>query len=344
MKKFFSKKFGFGVLMVISTLSLASTAAYYSVFGLSSLFAGARTEVIIMATALEVSKLIVASYLHNNWQKIGVLLRTYLTIGVGVLMLITSAGIYGFLTSAYQTTADQLTIVEKQTNVIQLKRDRFSESLDGYTIERTQLNESITELTKGLSNNTIQYKDSETGEIITTTSSSTRRVLNAQLDDMKIQRNDVSMKMEALTDSITKLDLQILDLESNNEVAAEIGPLRYMSEITNKPMGVIVNWFTLLIVFVFDPMAIAMVIALNKFIGRDEDGKNVQIKEVQDWESQIKKNDEILATKKAPAEDKITKEEFMQQLDDVENSIKAKEKKSKIYGVVSKPYSDGIKS
>ena len=156
---------------------------------------------------------------------------------------------------------DQLSIVEKQTNVIELKRERFSESLDGYIIERQQLSESISELTKGLSNNTIQYKDRETGEIITTTSSSTRRVLNAQLDDMKEQRNSVSIKMEALTDSITKLDLQILDLESNNEVAAEIGPLRYMSEITGKPMGVIVNWFTLLIVFVFDPLAIIMVIA-----------------------------------------------------------------------------------
>jgi len=346
MKKFFSKKFGFGVLMIISTLSLASTAAYYSVFGLSSLFAGARTEVIIMATALEVSKLIVASYLHNNWKKIGVLLRTYLTIGVGVLMLITSAGIYGFLTSAYQTTADQLTIVEKQTNVIQLKRDRFSESLDGYSIERTQLNESITELTKGLSNNTIQYKDRETGEIITTTSSSTRRVLSAQLDDMKLQRNDVSMKMEALTDSITKLDLQILDLESNNEVAAEIGPLRYMSEITNKPMGVIVNWFTLLIVFVFDPMAIAMVIAVNKFIAIDEDETPPnRSKRLSDWESQIKKNEEILATKKTASEDNITKEEFMQKLNDVEKTIKQKEsKKTKMYGSVSKPYSDVVKS
>ena len=181
-------------------------------------------------------------------------------------MIITSAGIYGFLTSAYQTTADQLTIVDKQVAVVQMKRDRFSESLEGYKIERTQLNNSITELTKGLSNNTIQYTDS-LGRIITTTSSSTRRVLNAQLDDMKEQRNRVSIKMETVTDSITKLDLQILDLESNNEVAAEIGPLRYMAKITGKSMDVIVNWFTLMIVFVFDPMAIAMVIAINKYIG-----------------------------------------------------------------------------
>lgn len=275
MKKILTRKNLFILLMVLSTFTLAGSAAYYSVFGLSSLFAGARFEVIIMAGSLEVAKLIVASYLHNNWKNVG-WLKWYLTLAVGVLMVITSAGIYGFLTSAYQTTADQLSIVEKQTNVIELKRERFSESLDGYIIERQQLSESISELTKGLSNNTIQYKDRETGEIITTTSSSTRRVLNAQLDDMKVQRNSVSIKMEALTDSITKLDLQILDLESNNEVAAEIGPLRYMSEITGKPMGVIVNWFTLLIVFVFDPLAIAMVIALNKITAtkNEYDGSN----------------------------------------------------------------------
>ena len=75
-KNFFSKKIGFGFLMVFSTLSLAGTAAYYSVFGLSSLFAGAKTEVIIMASALELAKLIVASYLHNHWSKLGLLLKS----------------------------------------------------------------------------------------------------------------------------------------------------------------------------------------------------------------------------------------------------------------------------
>jgi hypothetical protein len=73
--------------------------------------------------------------------------------------------------------------------------------------------------------------------------------------------------MEALTDSITSLDLKVLDMESNNEVAAEVGPLRYLSKITGKSMDIIVNWFTLLIVFVFDPLAVAMVIAINKYIG-----------------------------------------------------------------------------
>lgn len=255
--------------MIVSTLALAGSAAYYSVFGLSSLFAGAKFEVIIMAGALEFSKLIIASYLHNHWSKAG-WMKWYLTLAVGVLMIITSAGIYGFLTSAYQKTADQLGVMEKQINVIELKKDRFQEQLDYYNTEKVSLSNSIADLRNGITNNKIQYKDT-LGNIITTQSSSTRKLLTKELDLAVQSRSEVSVKIESVTDSITKLDLQILDLESNNEVAAEIGPLRYMAEITNKPMNVIVNWFTLLIVFVFDPLAIAMVIALNKLLGRKDD-------------------------------------------------------------------------
>jgi hypothetical protein len=255
--------------MIISTFSVAGSAAYYSVFGLSSLFAGARFEVIIMAAALEVAKLVTASYLHNNWSKAG-WMKWYLTLAVGILMVITSLGIYGFLTSAYQTTADQLGIVEKQVKVIELKRDRFQEQLDYYNIEKSNLTKSILDLRNGISNNRIQYTDT-LGRIITTQSSSTRKLLTKELNTAVETRAGINVKLEQLTDSITKLELQVLDIESNNEVAAEIGPLRYMAELTKKPMNVIVNWFTLLIVFVFDPLAIAMVIALNKLLGRKDD-------------------------------------------------------------------------
>jgi len=270
MKKFFNKRTGFVLLMIVSTLALAGSAAYYSVFGLSSLFAGAKTEVIIMAGALEFSKLIIASYLHNHWNNAG-WMKWYLTLAVGVLMVITSAGIYGFLTSAYQKTADQLGVMDKQVQVIELKKERFQEQLDYFNVEKKELSESITELRNGLSNNVIQYKDKETGQIITTSSSSQRKVLTQQLESAVESRDDISKKIEVFTDSITSLDLQILDLESNNEVAAEVGPLRYMAEITGKPMNVIVNWFTLLIVFVFDPLAISMVIALNKLTNKEDD-------------------------------------------------------------------------
>jgi hypothetical protein len=336
---FFSKRVWFGILMVISTLTLSISAAYYSVFGLSSLFAGAKNEVIIMASALEFSKLIVASYLHNNWNKINTLLKTYLTMGVLILMLITSAGIYGFLTSAYQKTADQLGVLDKQTEVVELKKNRFQESLESYQLEKEQLNESISELSKGLSNNVIQYKDKETGEIITTTSSSTRRALESQLNDSKEQRNSISIKIETLIDSITKLDLQILDMESNNEVAAEIGPLRYLSKITGKSMDVIVNWFTLLIVFVFDPLAVAMVIAINKYIGGNKEDEVESLLSKKDIEVILKSNENPpQPTEKLKEASKVYKEEVKPKV----------ESKKEFYGEtkppVTKRYNDSVKS
>lgn len=272
MKKTINKRNIFIFIMFISTFMLATSAAYYSVFGLSSLFAGAKNEVIILASSLEFSKLIVASYLHNHWKTTG-WIKYYLTLSVFVLMIITSAGIYGFLTSAYQKTSDELTILNKNISVLELKKDRYNNQLSMLIVEKQSLGESITELSKGLSNNVIQYKDRETGQIITTTSSSTRRVLERQLIESKEQRNVVSIKIESLSDSVTNIDFKILKTQSNSEVTAEIGTLRYLSKITNKPMDTVVNWFTLLIVFVFDPLAIAMVLALNKLTYSDKPKK-----------------------------------------------------------------------
>ena len=135
------------------------------------------------------------------------------------------------------------------SSVIEMKKSRYNEQLNGYTSEKTQLASSITELTKGLSNNKVQWRDKETGQIITSTSSKTRKVLQSQLNDFKKQRDKVSLKIENLTDSVTKLDLQVLDLQSNSEVANEIGPLKYVSELLDKPMNQVVNWFILIFIF-----------------------------------------------------------------------------------------------
>ena len=257
-------KQSFPYVVLISSLTLAVSAAYYSVFGISKLFSAQAIAVAIMAGALEASKLITATYLHRYWKHLNILFKTYLTSAVIILMFITSLGIYGFLTSAYQTTANELFIINKEVSVIEMKKSRYTEQLNGYTSEKNQLAESITELTKGLSNNKVQWRDKETNQIITSTSSKTRKVLQTQLNDFKDQRNIVSIKIESLTDSITKLDLQVLDLESNSEVANEIGPLKYVSELMEKPMNQVVNWFILIFIFVFDPLAIVLLIAANK--------------------------------------------------------------------------------
>jgi hypothetical protein len=271
------------LLLGLAALFIASAAAFFSVTGLSKLFAGASTAVILMASSLEFGKLISAGFLYNYWDKINKALRLYLLIGVGVLILITSAGIYGFLTSAYQVTADQLGVVDKQVELVNLKKNRFQEQLDGYNVEKQQLAQSISELSKGLSNNVIQYKDKD-GNLITTTSSATRKSLEVQLNDAKSQRESVSKKIEVLSDSITSLDLKALDIQQSSEVAGEVGPLKYMAEITGKPMSTIVNWFALLIIFVFDPLAVTLVIAFNTALkvdkGEEDKKKVVQKREL----------------------------------------------------------------
>ena len=235
----------FSYIVLITALSLAGSAAYYSVFGISKLFSAQAVAVAIMAGTLEAVK-------------------TYLTIAVIILMFITSLGIYGFLTAAYQTTANELSVMDKEITIIDLKKQRYQEQLTGYIQEKNQLANSISELTKGLSNNTVQWKDKETGQILTSTSSRTRKVLTSQLNDIKQQRNNVSLKIEALTDSVTSLDISILDIESNSTVTNEIGPLKYVSELLDRPMNQVVNWFILIFIFVFDPLAVILLIASNK--------------------------------------------------------------------------------
>jgi hypothetical protein len=271
------------ILLGLSALMIASAAAFFSVTGLSKLFAGASTAVILMASSLEFGKLISAGFLYNYWDKINKVLRTYLLIGVCVLIVITSAGIYGFLTAAYQTTADQLGVVDKQTEVIQLKKKRFDEQLKSYNEEKTQLTQTIASLSGGLSNNVQTYKD-RSGNILSSSSSANRKVLTIQLDEAKQQRTKVDEKIEVLTDSITKLELKVLDVQQSSEVAGEVGPLKFMAEITGRPMATIVNWFALLIIFVFDPLAVTLVIAFNTALkidkGEDDKKKVVQKREL----------------------------------------------------------------
>jgi len=240
----------FPYIIALSALSVSASAAFYSVFGLSHLFAGASTQVIIMAGALEAAKLVVASLLYQYWDTINKFLRLYFMLAVFILMVITSGGIYGYLSGAYAETATQSDFLDRQVAIIDQKRTRFEE-------QRVELKKSIQNWSEALANpTTIQYIDKETGQLVTTTSSRQRRLLEGQLKDANVRYN-------AVTDSIAHLDITILDAQINNDSARELGPLMYISTLTNQPMDKIINWFMMLIIFVFDPLAIAMVVAAN---------------------------------------------------------------------------------
>ena len=258
------KKRLFPFLIALSALAVSGSAAFYSVFGLSKLFAGASTQVIIMAGSLEFAKLVVASLLYQYWTTINKFLKSYLMIACFILMVITSGGIYGFLSGAYQSTATQSELLDKSLAIINQKQTRFQEQKEDLTIEKTQLNKSISELRISLSNPTsVSYYDKEAEQVITTTSSSARRALQSELNTTILERDNINLKIEAVMDSINKTDVALLEKEIDNEDQRELGPLKYLAETTGYPMGQVVNWFLLLIIFVFDPLAIALVIAAN---------------------------------------------------------------------------------
>ena len=286
-------------IIAFSALSVSASAAFYSVFGLSHLFAGASTEVIIMAGALEFAKLVCASLLYQYWNVINKWLRAYLVSAVFILMIITSGGIYGFLSGAFEETNTQSKFLEKQVEIQTAKQNVFVEKKEDLSLEKIQLNQTIADLRTSLSNPTsVSYYSEEAGQVITTTSSSTRRALQSELNTTIAERDTISQQINAVTDSIAVYDVKILEQQIGNESARELGPLKYMAELTGKPMEQIVNWFMLLIIFVFDPLAIAMVVAANMAFA--------QIKGFKPKEE--KKEYKVYKKSEAPKEKIITKE------------------------------------
>jgi len=256
------KKYILPSLIALAALSISASAAFYSVTGLSKLFAGASLAVLIMASSLEGAKLGIASLLYQYWSSLNKFLRTYLTAACFVLMLITSMGIYGFLSGAYQETAALAGNVDKQVELLEIKKTNYEEQLSMYTEEKTTLNTNITDLRNGLANNKIQYTNAN-GDLITTTSSSTRKSLEKQLDQAIERQTTINGKIDELNAQIFDLETQIVDVTVNNDVASELGSLRYIADIFGANMDSVVNVLLLTIVFVFDPLAISLVIAAN---------------------------------------------------------------------------------
>ena len=253
----------FPFIIATSALSVSASAAFYSVSGLSKLFAGAAFAVIIMAASLEVAKLVIASLLYQYRKSLPRGLKIYLTTAAAVLVLITSMGIYGFLSAAYQETAAKAGSIDSEIALIETKRDNVRDQLTVYNAEKTTINGAISELRAGLSNNVIQYKDRETGEIITTTSSSTRRALERQLDQAIERQTEINTKVDVLNEQLFEYETEIVEVQTGTDLAGELGPLKYLSGLTGIPMDKIINYLLLTIIFVFDPLAIALVIAAN---------------------------------------------------------------------------------
>ena len=312
----------FPIIIAISALSVSASAAFYSVSGLSKLFAGAAFEVIIMAGSLEVAKLVIASLLYQYWDTINKALRTYLAIATFILVLITSMGIYGFLSAAYQDTYRQLTVKENQVAFLEQKTDFYGKDVTRYDTELERISNNISTLSNAKATS-IQVRDttSSTG-LRSTVSTAELRLSQKRIEVEEENRKAVQVKREVAADSLQKYQLEILDLENNAEVAGELGPLQYLSGLTGISMDKIINYLLLVIIFVFDPLAISLVVAANfafanAFPKREEETPIPDVFEDEEWEDEIEEEpiEEIEVNEPEVVDNK---EDFLSKLDEIE--------------------------
>ena len=253
----------FPSIIALSALSVSASAAFYSVSGLSKLFAGATFEVIIMAGSLEVAKLVIASLLYQYWDTINKILRTYLTIACVILVLITSMGIYGFLSAAYQETYQKLVVNENRIEFLENKAKFYEDDVTRYDQELERISNNISTLSNARATS-IQVRDtSVVGGIRSTVSTAELRLAQSRIEAEEVNRNAVNEKRTVAADSLQTIKLEILSLQNNADTVGELGPLQYLSGLTGTPMDKIINILLLVIIFVFDPLAISLVVAAN---------------------------------------------------------------------------------
>lgn len=225
----------FVLLLAVTTAAIAGSAAYFSVYGLANTFAGVFWSVVIMGGSLEAGKLVATSYLYRYWLDTPKLLRGYLIASVGALMLLTSMGIFGYLSSGYQTDMLPLQQIESQVKLLEQEK---TTKLD----RKKQIDKQIADLPA----------DYVTGR-------------NVLINQFRVEQKDVTVRLN-------ELDKQILELRQQQiKSEAHVGPIIYIAKAFNLATDDATKYIIFLIIFAFDPMAVALTLALNIVIRKREE-------------------------------------------------------------------------
>ena len=233
-------------LVGFSALIIAGCAAFFSVTGLGVLFSGASTAVMVMAGSLEFAKLVAATYLKQKWDEIKGFNKWYLVSAVALLMLITSAGIFGYLSNAFQAQSLKLQQVDREILV-------HSTKIEQNTIQITQLSTQISEFNKN------QGKILDGGKV------NSRLIRSIDNRDKEIAK--INKKISDLQDQNAKENEKINEIKTTNlDLEKEVGGFRFVAEAFGIELKNVVKFFIFLIVIVFDPLAVALIIAFNGLI------------------------------------------------------------------------------
>lgn len=295
------------LLTLLTALAISAVAAYYSIIGLIAIFSAAAIPIAVMGVVLETGKLVTASWLYQNWKKVNVLLKTYLISAVLVLMFITSMGIFGFLSKAHieQTTVNSDNTLQIELIESKIQRERT-------TIKRAE--------------NTLLQLDSALEKYVEL--GAVTKGLNARKDQQG-ERNELNATIDESTDAIATLTQKKSELNADRiAIEAEVGPIKYIAELIygESTTGVLedaVRGVILIIVFVFDPLAVLLLVAANMSL-KEEQTKRRRRKTIRKsrekkkketaWERKVKEtkeqDTELKFTKVTRTADNGTKMEF----------------------------------
>ena len=242
----------FTALVGIVALIVAGCAAFFSVQGLATLYAARYIAVCVMAGGLEIGKLVAASFLHRYWKSIGWLLKVYLTIAVVVLMGITSLGIFGFLTGAYQQSHVKVELTDTKQEALTSKKEFLQTEINQLNLRINTLNEA---------------RKSQEKRLPDMSTKSARPIY----DDIKKSGEEITAtraRVDKLTDELFQVSQDSIEQKIEGSKEVDIGTLKYVAKAFGVDMDTIVKWFTLAIVLVFDPLAVALILAYNSLIER----------------------------------------------------------------------------
>jgi RecA/RadA recombinase len=233
---------------LITALGLSGVSAYYSIIGLTAIFAGAYWPVVVMGSTLEVAKIITTSWLYRNWKTSPILLKLYLSFAIIILMTISSMGIFGFLSKAHIEQNLQIQTGDAdQIQIVQTKIENEQSVIDDLNKQIAQIDAAVSKMTdKGQAQSSLQAADKQ------------RKV-----------RDDLTKQKTSHTEILSSLKTEKVKLESSvKKTEAEVGPIKYIASAIYGSAGqdyleMAVRWVIMLLVVVFDPLAVVLLLAAN---------------------------------------------------------------------------------
>jgi len=297
----------FHIWLGISALLIAGSAGFFSVFGLSKLFAGAALSVIIMAGSLELGKLVTAAFLYRYWDRVNLFQKTYLITAVLTLVLITSAGIFGYLSNAYQGATVNF---EKQSTSLLYKEDRLEQLTEDKEFLKEELEAAVAELPENY------------------------RTAKRQLrEEYQPKINQINTDMMELKGEIGDLKVELV------ETGVDVGPAIYLARTFNTDVDTVVKFFIFILIFVFDPLAVMLVVAFNQalVLREEEFGGTPKIESKKNdylitkrknwWEVYGEKKDSILKREDIVEPEEEVVEVIKEKNDDSDEVVKGKVRK-----------------